>query len=132
MIIKTDRDIFEVVANHLLRQRCRSMQEYFYLDGKKALSCAYRGKENTKCAIGAIISDQFYDSSFGRKGCDDADIFNAILLSNPDWEVSNSSHRLLSELQNLHDSELPFSWEYFLGRFKFSAEGHFLNNIWRY
>lgn len=120
--MKTDKDIFQIVKDHLLNQMRRSILPF---DG-----CAYHGEENTKCAVGVLISDQFYDASLEGHSIGYADVANALQLSNPDWKIKNSGLLLLSKLQELHDTELPVSWEYFLSKFEFSEDGSFLNSNW--
>ena len=48
---------FDLVAKHLLTQGSQSLAA----DGR---SCMYRGENGTKCAIGVVIADEFYDPSF--------------------------------------------------------------------
>lgn len=50
----TEQEIFDKVAEHLQKQGHRALNE----DGV----CVYRGKNGTKCAVGALIPDELYDS----------------------------------------------------------------------
>lgn len=48
----TKQQLFDIVAAHLLIQNEQAMDE----DG-----CAYRGKNDTKCAVGCLIPDDLYN-----------------------------------------------------------------------
>lgn len=64
------QEVYDFVVNHLRTQGCRAMT---VIDGR--LQCAYRGKNGTKCAVGALIPDDVYD---------------------PEWEGANVRHLVLS------------------------------------
>lgn len=49
---KQEQTIFDIVATHLLTQYERSVKD----EG----GCMYRGKGNTKCALGCLIPDHLY------------------------------------------------------------------------
>lgn len=48
------QEIFDKVSEHLLKQSRRSMNERG--------CCLYRGLDNTMCAIGCLIPDEYYNS----------------------------------------------------------------------
>ncbi len=107
----TPQEIFDTCAAHLLSQGKRS-----YLSKQQAknlnldlanVSCAYRGENNCKCAIGILIPDNEYLEEMEGK------IPNAIKnLLNPDLkEIFSVNYKLLFKLQGIHDSEDPSKWE---------------------
>lgn len=51
------QETYEIVKGHLLSQNKKAMDP-------KGFSCQYRGKNKTKCAIGALIPDSMYDKNF--------------------------------------------------------------------
>jgi hypothetical protein len=60
----TAQEVFDAVARHLLTQ---GKQSYSYERGE----CMYRGDGNLKCAVGALISDDEYDSEMEEKPVED-------------------------------------------------------------
>jgi hypothetical protein len=52
------QEIFDVCAKHLLTQKAKS-----YMDSPRGplVSCAYRGRNGNKCAVGALIPDDKYN-----------------------------------------------------------------------
>lgn len=49
-----DQEVFDRVAQHLLTQRCKSLDEY--------QECCYRNPEGLRCAVGCLIEDDEYTS----------------------------------------------------------------------
>ncbi len=108
-MLPLDQTIFDKVATHLLTQNARSFQ---HANGG---ICAYRGVGGTKCAIGALISDEHYtediegltlvwgDTVRGR-------IARAVSLSLGVEVLSPGVLRLLQDLQRLHDKNPPEKW----------------------
>jgi hypothetical protein len=60
--------VFDTITQHLLTQKCRSKND------EESPMCLYRGKgtfEGTKCAIGCLISDEYYSKELeGKPICD--------------------------------------------------------------
>lgn len=52
----TEQTAFNIVKNHLLTQMTKSIEENEFGDTQ----CLYRGPNGTKCAIGALITDEEY------------------------------------------------------------------------
>lgn len=48
----TKQEIYDTVCAHLAQQKTRAMAE---------TRCAYRGQNNTSCAVGCLIKDEEYD-----------------------------------------------------------------------
>lgn len=68
---------------------------------------------NAKCAVGCLISDDFYSQDFeGRTIERSCHVWDAVKLSNPLWKMTDASHAMLKELQAVHDNNNPDDWEY--------------------
>lgn len=69
------QQIFDTVVNHLAAQGKRAMRNMYaaekpdwFQDGStEQMSCAYRGENGAKCAVGCLIPDYMYDPSM--EGC---------------------------------------------------------------
>jgi hypothetical protein len=98
-----NKKIMNIVETHMLKQMKRSVSS----DG----SCAYRGENGLKCAVGALINDEHYDKSFDTNSVPvwDASILNAIEAS-LDEKLNESNVDLLNELQSIHDTCEPHEW----------------------
>jgi len=107
--------IFDKAAVGMLRQNKQAMS----MDGD---SCAYRGSDGCKCAVGFLIKDEHYSESFegptvkriGIVGHD-----SLILKTKALAKALRSSHvniddhdtrRLLEDLQEIHDDGSPSHW----------------------
>ena len=97
----TNQDIFNKVTAHLLTQKVRSTMI--------AGSCAYRGENNTSCAIGCLIKDEAYSKSLEYRVYNHETVQAALIQSglSLDGEVCE----LLGDLQNIHDTRAPENWE---------------------
>lgn len=89
----TQQQVFDQVAKHLLDQNEISIKEdHGY--------CAYRGKNNLKCAAGCLIADDEYSLEMDS------------LVGDTSWEglinrglVKTDEHKLIiGELQHIHDT----------------------------
>ena len=108
------QETFTTVATHLLTQRRRSIAR---LAGQAIPSCAYRGEEGLRCAVGCLIPDEEYRPEF--EGCK---LFSIPL--DPVMDAPMHSSRclqqillreghdlgLLVELQAVHDRVRPDNW----------------------
>jgi len=112
--LKTDREVFEYVKNHLLTQN----QQSAYGNG-----CAYRGAQGRSCAIGCLIDDDFYDESLEDEWMYSSDVTGAVFKSLPNWSSavvtdmhtayrSDAALNMLYFLQQIHDNSDPYTWEY--------------------
>lgn len=94
--------LFDDVINHLRKQKCRAVN---------GTSCAYRGEDKTKCAIGGILPDELYFP--GLEGID------VIRISKSTWPkvkkivdfIGTSNMNLAHELQCIHDRKSIDMWE---------------------
>lgn len=101
----TNQEVFDKVVTHLRKQGCKSFHHI-----QNGGGCAYRGSHDMKCAAGCLIPDEKY----------------GIELEGKDWrDISHlfpeylGSHRLISDLQKIHDSYAVGDWE---SAFKKTAE----------
>ena len=99
--LKTDRDVFEFIKNHLLTQGQRSLMD-------NEMTCAYFGVEGKKCAVGALIREDIYHSSIEEKPVNHSLVQSAITKSVPNWKINTE---MLCELQSIHDGKSMYDWE---------------------
>jgi|SaaInlStandDraft_5_1057022.scaffolds.fasta_scaffold00604_30 hypothetical protein len=107
------KKIFIKSADHLMKQ------------GKKAIvgldtpltppsSCRYRSPEGLKCALGCLITSEFYTEDLEGQASVESEVLRAIQKSQglPDAEIDRHDLvDLLSWLQWLHDSFSPVHWK---------------------
>lgn len=109
----TAQQVFDVVAEHLLRQ------------GKKSVDCEdneclYRSPEGLKCAAGVLIDDADYTHDLEHK------CWLELLERNYLPANKYDAHRwLINELQNIHDYDLPENWAEALKKLALSQGLHF-------
>ena len=91
--------VFKQVAKHLLAQdkRCESVT------AKGVNGCFYRHPEaDLKCAVGCLITDEFYHKDLEYKDVDDDSVV-AALEGSLKQTLTSSDRSLLYSLQHLHD-----------------------------
>lgn len=105
---------FDIVAEGLILQNRKSQK--FDQDGEP--HCAYRGEDGTKCGIGFLIPDEFYD--YRMDECSSVGVADLIsdfecgpLLD--DW--SPRDKQFLGELQNIHDGNTVDEWPCYFEQF---------------
>ena len=102
--LKTDRDVFNHVRDHLLEQN----QQAMYQSG----GCVYRGSNGLSCAIGCLIADEHYDEdSMEEHPAIEHEVLLGIHLSNPEWDFRSNHRAMLLFLQKVHDDLTPYTWE---------------------
>lgn len=79
-------------------------------------TCAYRGKEGKKCAIGALIKDEFYNPEFEGHAFGNHTTVQAVERS-LGTEITVGDESFLRRLQRLHDGVSPSQWEQHLKEF---------------
>jgi hypothetical protein len=94
---KSLQEIFDFVANHLLTQNAKAIEE--------SGTCLYRCGD-LKCAVGALISDEDYDCSFEMQ--------NLRILSGKEktifYHIEESRLAFLMQLQKIHDDFVIKEW----------------------
>ena len=105
------REIFYKVEKHLLKQNEKSES--------KCAGCQYRSDNGLSCAVGCLMTDDIYDSSFEGDSVRDSSIMDAltpIVGVNEDKRVLKLY--LLRELQVVHDESQPTCWASNLAKIK--------------
>lgn len=108
----TDKEIMQQVVNinkaGLLAQGKKSQKNI----ALKGLTCAYRGEDNTKCAIGFLIPDTKYKPNF-EVGIEDLmeDYSWAAVFDLPIPEKIDEMLDFLGDLQKIHDQFDPARWQ---------------------
>lgn len=92
----TKKEIFDIVSNHLLNQKERSIKDGY---------CSYRGERNLKCAIGCLIEDHEYSEDMEKHNVYTLKIKERL----PERLVEHVS--FLYTLQNIHDQEKVEDWD---------------------
>ncbi len=105
----TNREIFDRVKAHLLKQGRRSL-----LPGSN-YRCAYRGEGGLSCAIGCLISDEAYSPYLENKATNDTPVLQALINSGLNNEEALTLN-LLRDLQIIHDQEMVGDWPYHLDK----------------
>lgn len=93
----TNQEIFTKVVQHLRQQG---------KPAKRGAQCAYRGDGGTMCAVGCLIPDEHYNSSFEGMSIK----YKPIILLLQDLYPTIDTWLLL-DLQQLHDDLDPDRWE---------------------
>lgn len=115
---------FNTVSAHLLNQNERSLADYRSKQG-----CAYRGENGLKCAVGALITDEFYlpkleGSMVSAHQTTEAVLKSLKLKQRGTNLVAEDGEKvdtllfleLLHDLQITHDNVDPTLWqEYLIG-----------------
>lgn len=92
-----NQEVFNKVYRHLIAQNCKA---------KSYHRCAYRSKNGTKCAVGCLILDPYYDPIFEGQAPLSPLLTNALEKSG----VTAKSMDLLYELQRIHDNRPVEQW----------------------
>ena len=98
---RSDQEAFDIAARHLLTQGRRAE-----ITGPNHLQqCAYRGTDDTKCAIGALILDDVYREEWEGEGV-------AWLYSNAPAIIPYlpRNRELAVALQKIHDISPVARW----------------------
>lgn len=80
------QDAFDKVVRHLRTQRVQATDDFGF--------CRYRGREGTKCAIGALIDDEDY--------VQDCEARSVLDITKWYW-INPKDLPLLGRLQSVHD-----------------------------
>jgi hypothetical protein len=131
------KKIFKVVSQHLLRQNAKSLlPEKMRASGKTfTTTCAYRGEEGRKCAVGCLIPDNKYTEDLEGLGVLSPNVWSILEgegIVGPQEGNGRSTkltrqEEFLSSLQGVHDSFPPEAWperlEFVRKHYGISVEG---------
>jgi len=102
--------LFDKAVTHLLTQMEQSIDD----DG----SCVYRGPNDLKCAIGALIDDDLYNDFYWAKTLEHFNVTSrcvqAIVAKSQDLnlpDLDGEDWVILQAVQNIHDKYLPNEWK---------------------
>ncbi len=105
----TLQEVFDKSVGALLKQGCRSLlaEPIPPKEPVQAVTtCAYRGIEGAKCAVGHLIDDAHYSPAFEGCGVYDERVSSALASSS----VPESAQGLLCDLQGIHDETPVAEW----------------------
>lgn len=94
--------VFDKIRRHLKKQGRRSE--------KLPLFCAYRNEDGLKCAIGCLITDEFYTQNLEGQAIEANAVLKAVAAS-LGTTLSKKDKDFLGELQTIHDEVHPDDWE---------------------
>jgi hypothetical protein len=97
----TAQEVFDQVANHLLKQNKRSS-----IDG----GCRYKGPDGLACAAGCLIGDDEYCSYFEGKS------WGHLSHDRYATYIPKDHFKLIAQLQDIHDCYEPESWRDLLNK----------------
>jgi hypothetical protein len=91
---------FTAMVEHLRKQQQRSRLA-------NDITCAYRGQDGLKCAVGVLIPDEIYDKAY-----EGLDVQSAIQTSKPLAKLlGHVELEMLQDMQNIHDFQPTEQWE---------------------
>lgn len=93
------QQLFDKVATHLLTQMKQS---------KDGQSCVYRSPNGNKCAVGCLITDEYYSRRLEGFNVNDDAVKDAVIGSV--GRLSEASFNMLYHLQAVHDEYAPEEW----------------------
>lgn len=113
----TKQEIYNKVRTHLLTQNAQAVTV-----GKNGETCAYRGDDGLTCAVGCLIPDEQYRTTFEgmgvtsqhvQKALVDAGVLNTVLFDDDAYK-DDSTLGMLRGLQVIHDNNSPNEWRWLL------------------
>jgi len=102
MKTRTNQEIFDISASHLLKQGQRATS-------KSKNACVYRHSSGRKCAVGILIPDELYKPAMDKNGVG----VNTLMRDYPSlfpYLGGEKSVALVGRLQTIHDSQDPKNW----------------------
>jgi hypothetical protein len=104
------REIFYKVEKHLLKQNERA---------ESGGNCQYRTDSGLSCAVGCLMTDDIYDSSFEGVNMQDRRVRKALTpIVGVDYELRLRKLGLLDQLQEVHDDSPVEHWASNLAQIK--------------
>lgn len=99
------QELFNRVKNHLLGQMALSETNG---------GCAYRAESGLKCAVGCLITDEFYEPIIeGMPIMNDGPVLKCLEKS-LGYSLTRSETKMLMSLQTMHDCTPLAKWEHVL------------------
>lgn len=96
----TQQEIFNTVKTHLLTQMVKARNGMGL--------CVYRTEDGLKCAVGCLMSDEFY-AKYGQDL--EQSSVSAFTLEHFDaLKIKERDQELLRRLQTVHDAYSPAEW----------------------
>lgn len=92
------QELFNRAVNHLRTQKAFSVS-------KGGSICCYRGRNNTRCGVGALINDEHYLENLETKSAWCPDVADRVLLSQ-DIEVDGASSEYVNFREFLVDIQV--------------------------
>ena len=103
--------IFYKVQKHLLKQYEKSESKY--------AGCQYRSDNGLSCAVGCLMTDDIYDSSFEGTNLNDRLVRKALTpIVGVNYELRLLKLNLLQRLQEVHDDSPVEDWASNLAQIK--------------
>ncbi len=112
MKMKSEQEIFDKVARHLLKQKQRAQGRVMCSDQDKTF-CVYRTQGSGRvlhCAVGCLIPKRLYRFELEDGGIRDNSGVQAVLRQLGVDTDNEDMMLLLSDLQRLHDSAAVDTW----------------------
>lgn len=104
------REIFYKVEKHLLKQNERA---------ESGGNCQYRTDSGLSCAVGCLMTDDIYDSSFEGTNLNDRLVRKALTpIVGVNYELRLLKLNLLQRLQEVHDDSPVEDWASNLAQIK--------------
>ena len=100
----TRQEVYDTVVMHLRKQGRPALME-----GSSRDTCAYRGADNTSCAVGCLIPDEYYDDKYEGHNVGQL-VERGYLEFDSDTASSEELLGLLRKLQGVHDGSHE-KWE---------------------
>lgn len=94
-IYANHQTLFDHIISNLIKQGKPSLAHVF-MNGRRDLSCAYRGDGDCRCAAGWALPDEYYTK--GIEGCQISDVIRSKGI-----KVLRPFMAMLSQLQDAHD-----------------------------
>lgn len=131
IVIRSDREAFNVIKNHLLSQNMKSMDDN---------GCAYRGSKEEfyyieeedfdytnaesrleynglSCAVGVLIKNSIYEDNTYIEGnaiewpIRTETVIESVQKSQPYWEITKYSFVMMRVFQTIHDAYSVENWK---------------------
>lgn len=97
-----NQEAFNRIVTHLRKQGQASRRVISCLGE----SCAYRGEHGMRCAVGVLLTDEFYRASMEGLQVLSDEVSAVIKKALPDVDLM-----LLDRMQAIHDNYDPHRWE---------------------